>query len=72
MGILLAMTLKHSLYMQKYPSTIQKRPVCFFPVLIFMLEEKLCQEKCHKFYGPDGVLPFVDNEPSAVFCMRLQ
>ena len=52
------MTIKHSMYMQKYPFYVQKGPVWFFSVLGFALEEKLHGTKCCKFYGPEGVLLF--------------
>ena len=38
------MTIKHSLYTQKYTSTIQKGPLWFFQFLGFALEEKLWKE----------------------------
>ena len=49
------MTIKHSLYMQTYTSTIQKEPVVFFKVLGFTLEEKLQGKKCCEYYRPEGV-----------------
>ena len=50
------MTIKHSMYMQNYPSYVQKGRV-FFSVLGFTLEEKLCGAMCCKFYRPEGLDP---------------
>ena len=49
------MTIKHSLYMQKYTSSIQKGPMWVFQLLGFALEEKLHGKKCCKYFGPEGV-----------------
>ena len=49
-------TIKHSMYMQKLPFLCTER-ACFFSVLGFTLEEKLCGAMCCKFYRPEGLDP---------------